>query len=47
MGSGEGFTLGNFIVPNIVRVIKFIRLRWAGHVARDDGVIEYLSNSRK
>ena len=38
MGSGEGFTMRNFIVcnrsPNIVRVIKSRRLRWAGHVAR-------------
>ena len=36
MGSGEGSTMSNFIVcsPNIVRVIKSIRLRWAGHVAR-------------
>ena len=38
MGSGEGFTMRNFLVctvpPNIVRVIKSIRLRWAGHVAR-------------
>ena len=38
MGSGEGFRIRNFIVctvsPNIVRVIKFRRLRWAGHVAR-------------
>ena len=37
MGSGEGFTMRNFIVhrsPNIVRVINSRRLRWAGHVAR-------------
>ena len=39
MGSGEGFTIRNFIIyfyrsPNIVRVIKSRRLRWAGHVAR-------------
>ena len=38
MGSGEGFTMRNFIVctvpPNIVRVIRSRRLRWAGHVAR-------------
>ena len=38
MGSGEGFTTRNFIVlyrsPNIVRVIKSRRLRWAGHVDR-------------
>ena len=38
MGSGEGFTMRNFIVCtvhlNIVRVIKSRRLRWAGHVAR-------------
>ena len=37
-GSGEGSTTRNFIVcnrsPNIVRVIKSRRLRWAGHVAR-------------
>ena len=38
MGSGEGSTMRKFIVctfsPNIVRVIKSRRLRWAGHVAR-------------
>ena len=37
MGSGEGFTMRNFIVctvPPIVRVIKSRRLRWEGHVAR-------------
>ena len=37
MGSGEGFTIRNFIVCTvhlIVRVIKSRRLRWAGHVAR-------------
>ena len=38
MGSGEGFTMRNFIVstdpPYIARVIKSRRLRWAGHVAR-------------
>ena len=38
MGSGEGFTneeLHNlYRSPNIVRVIKSRRLRWAGHVAR-------------
>ena len=34
MGSGEGSTIRNFIVCNIVRVIKSRRLRWAGHVAR-------------
>jgi len=38
MGSGEGFTMRNFTVytvpPNIVRVIKSRRLRWAVHVAR-------------
>ena len=38
-GSGEGSTMRNFIVcsyrsPNIVRVIKSRRLRWAGHVVR-------------
>jgi hypothetical protein len=27
-----------YISPNRVRVIKFRRLRWAGHVARMDGV---------
>ena len=36
MGSGEGSILRNFIVlcrsPNIVRVIKYRRLRWAGYV---------------
>ena len=35
MGSGEGSTMRNFISlyrsPNIVRVIKSRRLRWAGH----------------
>ena len=38
MGSGKGSTMRNFIVlyllPNIVRVVKSRRLRWAGHVAR-------------
>ena len=37
MGSGEGSTMRNFRVycsPNIVRVIRSRRLRWAGHVAR-------------
>ena len=38
MGSGEGFTMRNFIVctvpSNIVRVIKSRRLRWTGLVAR-------------
>ena len=42
IGSGEGFTMRNFIVctvpPNILRVIKSRILRWAGHVARmEDG----------
>ena len=32
MESGEGSTL--YRSPNIVRVIKSRRLRWAGHVAR-------------
>ena len=33
MRSGEGSTMTNFVVsPNIVRVIKSRRLRWAGHV---------------
>ena len=38
MGSGAGSTMRNFIVckssPNIVRVIKSRRLRWARHVTR-------------
>ena len=38
MGSGEGFTMRNFIVctvaPNIVWVIKNRRLRCAGYLAR-------------
>jgi len=38
MGRREGFIMRNFIVcafpPNVVRVIKSRRLRWAGHVAR-------------
>ena len=38
MGRGERSTMRNFIVlygsPNIVRVIKSRRLRWAGYVAR-------------
>ena len=36
MGSGEDSTMRNFIdcTINIVRVIKYRRLRWAGHVAR-------------
>ena len=42
MGSGERFTMRNFIVctvpPNIVRVIKSRILRWAGHAARMEKV---------
>ena len=37
MGSGEGFTMMNFVLyrsSDIVRVIKSGRLRWAGHVAK-------------
>ena len=38
IGGGEGSRTRNIIVcthsPNIVRVIKSRRLRWAGHVAR-------------
>ena len=40
MGSGEGFTMRNFVVCSvhltnkIVRVVKSRRLRWAAHVAR-------------
>ena len=37
MGSGEGSTMRKFSLcrsPNIIRVIKYRRLRWAGHVAR-------------
>ena len=38
MGSGEGFTMRNFLVstvpPNIVKVIECRILRWAGHVVR-------------
>ena len=36
MGSGEGATMRNFIVCilHLIKVIKFRRLRWAGHVAR-------------
>ena len=42
MWSGEGSTMRNlnslYRSPNIVRVIKSRRLRWAGHVARmEDG----------
>jgi hypothetical protein len=40
MGSGEGFTMRNFIVCTLhlilVRVIKSRRLRWAGHIDRMD-----------
>ena len=33
--SGEGSIMGNlYRSPNLVRVIKSRRLRWAGHVAR-------------
>ena len=42
MRSGDDFTMWNFLVcsvpPNIVRVIKSRRLRWAGHVARIEKV---------
>ena len=37
MGSGEGFTMRNFIVCTvhlIIKVIKSRRLRWTSHVAR-------------
>ena len=37
MGSGEGFTMRNFIVCTvhlIIKVIKSRRLRWIGHIAR-------------
>jgi hypothetical protein len=35
-GSGEDCTLRSFVLyssPNIIRVIKSRRMRWAGHVA--------------
>ena len=40
MGSGEGSIMTNFIVsPNVVRVIKSRRLRWACHVAKiEEGI---------
>ena len=37
MGIGEDSTMRNFRLyrsPNIVRIMKSRRLRWAGHVAR-------------
>ena len=36
MGSGEGFTMKNSLCcsSNVFRMIRFGRLRWAGHVAR-------------
>ena len=38
MGAEEGFIMKNFIVSTVhlnkIRMIKSIRLRWAGHVAR-------------
>ena len=53
MGSGEGFTMRNFITsyrsPNIIRVIKSRRLRWAGHVARMEegrGALKMLRGER-
>jgi hypothetical protein len=33
-GSGEDPTMSLYCSPNIVRMIKSRRLRWAGHVAR-------------
>ena len=43
MGSGEGSTMWNFIVPfPIVRVIKSRRLRWAGPEWRKVGVLSKL-----
>ena len=43
MGSGEGSTMRNLLSlyrsPNIVRVIKSRRLRWAGHVARMEEIL--------
>ena len=50
MGSGEGFTMKNIVLyhsPNTVRVIKFRRLKWAGHVARMEegrGAFNILTN---
>ena len=45
MGSGEGSTVRNFLrSPNIVRVIKSKRLRWAGNVARmENGAFKILT----
>ena len=34
MGSGEGFTMSLYYSPNIVRVIKSRKSRWASHVVR-------------
>ena len=35
MGCGEISSMRNFIIsPNIIRIIKSRRLRWAGHVSR-------------
>jgi len=33
--------------PNLVRVIKSIRIRWAGHVARMDEETEVYSQQRE
>ena len=47
MGTGEGFTMRNFIVCTVhlnivVRVMKFRRLRFAGHVARmEEGMLAF------
>ena len=32
MRSGESSKMRNYLVPNIARVIKSRRIRWAGHV---------------
>ena len=41
MGNGEKLPMMNFIFcihsPNIVRVIKTTKLRWAGHLTKMDG----------
>ena len=34
LGSGEGSTMKNFIVCNIIRIIKSRRFRLAGHASR-------------
>jgi hypothetical protein len=47
-GAGDTITLYNeglhdsYSLPNIIRVIKLISVRWAGHMARMGEIYEYM-----